>query len=146
MGNVSSGSIFDFSRNGARSTKTLEVQNLPTLSVVNDETASGALSPPARSAWLILSSVMLPTTFTWMFGYSFSNASTFSWMALTSLGALQPCQNVIVTSSLGSSSALPLVLPVQALASNVSVAATAAAARIRFGRAMAILQSVSIGP
>src|SRR4029078_9331831 len=97
----------DFFRNGARSTNACEVQNSPTLSVVNEETASGALAPPARNAWLILSSVMLPTTLTWMFGCEPSNASMLAWMAFTSLGALQPCQNVMVTSAFGSSFALP---------------------------------------
>jgi hypothetical protein len=58
----------DFLRNGVRSTNACEVQNSPTLSVVNDDTTSGALGPPARNAWLILSSVMLATAFTVMFG------------------------------------------------------------------------------
>ena len=45
------------------------------------------MEPPARSAWLILSSVMLPTALTWMLGCSFSNASIVAWIAATSLGA-----------------------------------------------------------
>src|ERR1700712_669714 len=98
------------SMNGVRSTKMCEEQNSPTLSVVNDDTTSGALDPPARRAWLILSSVMLPTTLTWMFGNGPSNASTVAWIAATSLGAPQPCQNVIVVSAFGSSLAPPLGL------------------------------------
>src|SRR3954465_10976079 len=89
------------SRNELRSTKAPELQNWPTLSVVNDDTTSGALGPPARSAWLILSSVMLPTTLTWILGFASSNASTVAWMAATSLSALQPCQNVMVVSASG---------------------------------------------
>ena len=57
------------------------VQNSPTLSVVNDETTSGALEPPARRAWLILSSVMLPTALTCTLGYFFSKPSMVAWMA-----------------------------------------------------------------
>ena len=86
--------------------------------MVNDETTSGALGPPARSAWLILSSVMLPTTFTWMLGFFFSNASIVAWMAATSLGALQPCQKVIVTSAFGLSLAPPLDEPEQAVTAS----------------------------
>src|SRR3954463_16561395 len=86
----------DFFRKGLRSMKACELQNSPTLSVVNDDTTSGALGPPARSAWLILSSVMLPTAFTVMLGYFFSKAAMLSWMALTSFGALHPCQKVMV--------------------------------------------------
>ena len=51
----------DLSRNGFRSANTFDEQNVPTLSVVNDETTSGEFGPPARSACLILSSAMLPT-------------------------------------------------------------------------------------
>lgn len=71
-------SSFDFSMKGFRSRKAPEEQNLPTLEVVNDDTTSGPFEPPARSAWLSLSSLMLPTTFTVMFGCAFSNASTFA--------------------------------------------------------------------
>ena len=108
----------DFLRNGARSTKACELQNSPTLSVVNDDTTSGALGPPARSAWLILSSVMLLTALTVMLGCTFSKASMLSWMAFTSLGALQPCQKVIVVFAFGSSLA-PLDPP-QAVAPRTS--------------------------
>ena len=62
------------------------MQNSPTLSVVNDETTSGALGPPARSAWLILSSVMLPTALTWMLGCTFSKASMVAWIAFDLAG------------------------------------------------------------
>src|SRR3954468_282826 len=119
----------DFFRKGLRSMKACELQNSPTLSVVNDDTTSGALDPPARSAWLILSSVMLPTGFTWMLGCAFSKASMVAWIAATSLGALQPCQNVIVTSAFGSSVDPPCGLPVQA-ASSDAAATAAVAARI----------------
>ena len=107
-GNTLTGSTPDFFMKGLRSTKAWEVQNSPTLSVVNDDTTSGALGPPARRAWLILSSVMLPTAFTCTLGYFFSNPSIVAWMAATSLGADQPCQNVIVTSAFGLSLAPPL--------------------------------------
>src|SRR3954468_15345017 len=103
----------DFFRKGLRSMKACELQNSPTLSVVNDDTTSGALGPPARSAWLILSSVMLATALTVMFECFFSKALMFSSIALISLGALQPCQKVIVVFALGSSLAPPLD-PVQA--------------------------------
>ena len=116
---------------GVRSAKAPEVQNCPTLSVVNDETTSGAEEPPARSAWLILSSVMLPTTFTWMFGLASSKASIVCWIAATSLSALQPCQNVIVTSASGSSLVPPSEEPVQAVTASGSASATVAAARRR---------------
>src|SRR6476661_7310963 len=112
-----------FLKKGFRSTKAPDEQNLPTLLVVKDETTSGALSPPARSAWLILSSVMLPTTFTWMFGCAASNRSTFSWIAFSSLGALHPCQNVIVVSAFGSSLAPPVLVPVQAVPTRASTTA-----------------------
>src|SRR3954466_13909040 len=95
--------------------KACEVQNSPTLSVVKDDTTSGALGPPARSAWLILSSVMLPTALTWMLGLAFSKASSVAWIPCTSLGALQPCQKVIVTSAFGSSFAPPCDEPKHAV-------------------------------
>lgn len=76
LGKVLSASIPSFFRKGFRSTNAFDEQNFPTLFVVNDETTSGAFEPPARSAWLILSSVMLPTTFTWILGCAFSKAST----------------------------------------------------------------------
>src|SRR6476659_4683902 len=117
----------DFCKNGVRSTKACEVQNSPTLSVVNDDTTSGALGPPARSAWLILSSVMLPTALTWMLGCAFSNASMVAWIAFTSLGALHPCQKVMVVSALGLSLAPPELEPVHA-ATRVSVATPTTAA------------------
>src|SRR5881392_341725 len=116
----------DFFRKGVRSTKACEVQNSPTLSVVNDDTTSGALGPPARSAWLILSSVMLLTAFTVMLGCTFSKAAMLSLMPLTSLGALQPCQNVIVVLALGSSLAPPPEPP-HADAPSTSSAAVATA-------------------
>src|SRR4051812_12191065 len=115
--------------NGVRSTNACEEQNSPTLSVVNDDTTSGALGPPARSAWLILSSVMLLTALTWMFGCDFSNALTVAAMPFTSLGALQPCQNVMVVSALGSSEAPPALEPVQAADSRPRAATTAPTAR-----------------
>src|SRR5690242_3646485 len=85
-------------KRGFRSTKAPDEQNLPTLLVVKEETTSGALPPPARSAWLILSSVMLPTTLTWMLGCAFSKPATSDFTASTSFGALQPCQKLIVCS------------------------------------------------
>src|SRR4051812_32969378 len=120
----------DFFMNGLRSTNAPEVQNSPTLSVVKDDTTSGALGPPARNAWLILSSVMLATALTVMFGCTFSKALTFSSIALISLGAVQPCQKVIVVFALGSSLAPPLD-PVQADAVRASTTAADAAARRR---------------
>src|SRR3954470_9155011 len=105
----------DFFNNGVRSMKACDVQNSPTLSVVNDDTTSGAFGPPARRAWLILSSVLLPTTLTWMLGLSFSKASTVAWMAATSLSALHPCQNVIVVSASGLSWLPPPESPVHAV-------------------------------
>src|SRR3954451_21508320 len=119
----------DFLRNGVRSTKACELQNSPTLSVVNDDTTSGALGPPARRAWLILSSVMFATALTVMFGCFFSNAAMFSWMALTSLGALHPCQNVIVVFAFGSSLAPPPLDPVQAVVPRARATPAAAIAR-----------------
>ena len=74
---------------------------------------------------MILSSVMLPTAFTWMFGYFFSNASIVAWIAATSLGALQPCQNVIVTSAFGLSFAPPLDEPKHAVSASASAAVRA---------------------
>src|SRR6185295_2911323 len=121
----------DFAMNGARSTNAWELQNSPTLSVVNDDTTSGADGPPARSAWLILSSVMLPTAFTWMFGFAFSKASMVAWIALTSLGALQPCQKVMVTSASGLSDAPPLDEPKQDVRASASAAVTAVPATRR---------------
>src|SRR5262245_62062962 len=118
--------------NDDRSTNACEPQNSPTWSVVNDDTTSGAFGPPARSAWLILSSVMLETAFTWMLGCAFSKASMLPWIALISLGALHPCQKVIVVSAFGSSFAPPDVLPVHAEASaRAATAASAAPVRRR---------------
>src|SRR6476620_3949457 len=124
----------DLSRNGARSTKACEVQNSPTLSVVNDDTTSGALGPPARSAWLILSSVMLPTASTVMLGCFVPKAAMLSWIALTSVGALQPCQKVIVVLAFGLSWAPPPLDPVQAAVLRTRATAAAAAARWRWCR------------
>src|SRR6476659_9349742 len=124
----------DFCKNGVRSTKACEVQNSPTLSVVNDDTTSGALGPPARSAWLILSSVMLPTASTVMLGCFFSKAATLSWMALTSFGALQPCQKVMVVLAFGLSWAPPPLDPVQAAVLRTRATTAAAAARWRWCR------------
>src|SRR3954449_2009128 len=122
----------DFFRNGLRSTKAWEVQNSPTLSVVKEDTTSGALGPPALSAWLILSSVMLPTALTVMLGCFFSKAAMFCSMPLTSLGALHPCQKVIVTFALGSSPAPPGVEPVQAVSARADAdTATVTVARRR---------------
>src|SRR4051794_16372304 len=112
--------------------KACEVQNSPTLSVVKDDTTSGALGPPARSAWLILSSVMLPTALTVMFGCFFSKAAMLSSMAFTSLGALHPCQNVMVVLAFGSSLAPPPADPVQAAVVRTRATVAAAAARWRW--------------
>src|ERR1700709_1478642 len=106
--------MFDCSMNFVRSTNACESQNSPTLSVVKDDTTSGALGPPARSAWLILSSVILPTALTVMFGWVFSKAAMLPWMALTSFGALHPCQNVMVVLAFGSSLAHPTPDPAHA--------------------------------
>src|SRR5690242_15451085 len=95
----------DFLKNGFRSTSAPEEQNLPTLLVVNDEMTSGALSPPLRSAWLILSSVMLLTTLTWMLGCAFSKPAISALTAFTSFGALQACQKLMVVFAEASSSA-----------------------------------------
>src|SRR5215207_3723325 len=114
----------DLSRNGFRSANAFDEQNVPTLSVVKDETTSGAFEPPARSACLILSSTMLPTTFTLMFGNLASKAFTFASIAATSLGALQPCQKVIVVSLVASSFACgALDVPVQAVPNSAIAAA-----------------------
>src|SRR3954454_8792576 len=112
--------------------KACEVQNSPTLSVVKDDTTSGAFGPPARSAWLILSSVMLPTALTVMFGCFFSKAAMLSLMAFTSLGALHPCQNVMVVLAFGSSLAPPPLDPVQAAVVRARATVAAAAARWRW--------------
>lgn len=104
FGKMAFGSMSAFLKKGLRSTRAPDEQNLPTLLVVNDEITSGALAPPARSAWLILSSVMLPTTFTWMLGCAFSKPMTSACTALTSFGALQACQKVRVVSLAASSS------------------------------------------
>ncbi len=73
-----------FFMNGSRSAHMPEEQYWPTLLVVKDETTSGASSPPARSAWFIVSSVTLPIAFTVMLGCSFSKRAMLSSMALTS--------------------------------------------------------------
>src|SRR3954469_24018264 len=119
----------DCFRNGVRSTKACELQNSPTLSVVNDDTTSGAFEPPARRAWLILSSVMFATDFTVMLGWTFSKAAMLSWIALISLGALHPCQKVIVVLAFGSSPAPPPLDPVQAVVARTRAAAAIAAKR-----------------
>src|SRR4051794_41905637 len=98
--------------------KACEVQNSPTLSVVKDDTTSGAFGPPARSAWLILSSVMLPTALTVLLGCFFSNAEMLSLMPFTSLGALHQCQNVMAVLTVGSSLAPPPADPGQAAAGS----------------------------
>src|ERR1700712_3164169 len=122
----------DFLRNGVRSTKACELQNSPTLSVVNDDTTSGALGPPARRAWLILSSVMLLTALTVMLGWIFSNAAMLFLIAFTSFGALQPCQNVMVVLAFGSSFApLPLDPPHALVALRTRAKVAVAAARRR---------------
>src|SRR3954470_20660003 len=132
----------DFFNNGVRSMKACDVQNSPTLSVVNDDTTSGAFGPPARSAWLILSSVMLPTAFTWTLGYFFSNPSIVDWMAATSLGADQPCQNVIVTSAFGLSLAPPLDDPKHPVTERATaVSAPPAASRREKRRGVVIVTS-----
>src|SRR3954469_8573570 len=130
--------------NGVRSVKACEVQNSPTLSVLNDDpatvsvlnhdTPSAPWEPPARRAWFILSSVRFATALTVMFGCFFSNAAMFSWMPLTSLGALHPCQNVIVVFAFGSSLAPPPLDPVQAVVPRARATAFAATARWRRGR------------
>ena len=117
--------------NGVRSAKAPELQNWPTLSVVNDETTSGACGPPARSAWLILSSVIPPTTLTCTFGFASSNASIVAWIAATSLSALQPCQKVMVVSASGLSSGPPPESPVHALTASGRLSAAIAATRRR---------------
>lgn len=127
FGKVVSGSMPAFLKKGFRSTKAPEEQNLPTLLVVKEETTSGALSPPARSAWLILSSVMLPTMFTWMLGCAFSKPATRDFTALTSLGALHACQKLIVWSLDASSLAPESDWPVQAVARRAIEAEAASA-------------------
>src|SRR5262245_14281082 len=131
------------SKNGARSTKTCDEQNWPTLSVVNDDTTSGAFGPPARRAWLILSSVIALTTSTWMLGYSASKSLTVASIAAISLGALQPCQNVIVVSAFGSSFAPPLVLPVHAVATNANTARAEVPTAFRWSRDMVLISCVA---
>ncbi len=116
--------------NGFRSANAPDEQNLPTLEVVNDETTSGPFEPPARSAWFSLSSLMLPETFTVMFGWAFSNRSMFASTAFTSEGALQPCQKLIVVFAFGSSEAPASDWPVHAVAST-DIAATATAVVVR---------------
>ena len=70
---------------------------------------------------------MLPTALTWMFGLAFSNASMVAWIAATSLSALQPCQNVIVTSASGLSFAPPFDEPMQAVRASASAAVSGGA-------------------
>lgn len=127
FGNVVSGSMPSFLKKGLRSTRAPDEQNLPTLFVVNDEITSGDLPPPVRSAWLILSSVMLPTTFTWMLGCAFSNPATMAFTALSSEAALQACQKLMVTSFEASSDAPDEDCPVQAVASRAKEADAASA-------------------
>lgn len=98
FGKVVAGSIFAFLKKGLRSTSAPEEQNLPTLLVVKEEITSGALSPPERRAWLILSSVMLATMLTWMLGCVFSKPATRAFTPAISPGALQACQKLIVVS------------------------------------------------
>ena len=74
------------------------MQNSPTLSVVNDDTTSGPL--PLRMPCSSLSSVTFGVDTTVMLGCSFSKALMFAWIAATSWGWLQPCQNLMVTGSL----------------------------------------------
>lgn len=102
-------------------------QYCPTLLVVKDVTTSGASPPPARSAWLIVSSLTLPVETTSMFGWSFSKRAMFSSIASTSPGADQPCQNFSVTGFVGSSVLLPLL----GLAQPDSSSAAAPSARAR---------------
>ncbi len=71
-----------------------------------------------------------------MLGFAASNASTFAWIAFSSLGALQPCQKVIVVSAFGSSLAPPLELPVQALPPTAITNAMAVAPAVRWIRGM----------
>ncbi len=79
---------------------------------------------------------MLPTTLTWMLGYLASKPLTVAEIAATSLGALQPCQKVIVVLALGLSVAPPLVPPVQALLKRARAAAAVAAVARRWNRYM----------
>src|SRR5687768_12827461 len=124
---ILSSSSSDFSMKGFRSRKAPDEQNFPMLEVVKDDTTSGPFEPPARSAWLSLSSLMFPTTLTVMFGCAFSNRSTFSWMAFTSVGALQPCQKVMVVLASGLSVAPDEDCPVQAVARRAREAEAASA-------------------
>ncbi len=132
-GKVLAGSMPSFFRNGFRSAQTLAEQNLPTLSVVNEETTSGASSPPARRACSLFSSSIFGTIFTWMFGCAFWKAATLSSMALVSLSWFQPCQKVMVTSLPAAESSWPPeeLVPVQAVASRARTALPVTAASRR---------------
>ena len=96
--NTLSLSMPDLLSSGLRSISA-PLQNMPTLSVVKDDTTSGPLPP--RIPWRILSSATLGTVLTVMLGCSFWKAAMLSPIAFTSLGWLQPCQNVMVTFSVG---------------------------------------------
>src|SRR5262245_7572456 len=140
---MSSGFMSDFSKNGARSTKTWDAQNSPTLSVVKDDTTSGASEPPARRSWLIFSSVMPLVTSTWMFGFLASKSLTAALIAATSLGAVQPCQNLIVVSAFGLSLAPPLELPVHPAASRANTTTAVVPTAFRWSRGMVLISCVA---
>ncbi|GGQ99284.1 hypothetical protein GCM10010195_63940 [Kitasatospora griseola] len=129
-GKVFAGSMLSFFISGPRSANTCEEQNLPTLSVLNEDTTSGASGPPARSACSLFSSEMFSRTLTWMFGCSFSKAATLSLIAFISESWFQPCQKVIVTSCPAAepSSAPSELVPVQAEARTAVQSAAASAA------------------
>lgn len=100
---------------------------MPTLLVVNEEITSGALSPPERRAWLILSSVTLATMLTWMLGCAFSKPATRAFTPAISPGALQACQKLIVVSLEASSLGPEDDWPVQAVVRRASEAEAARA-------------------
>src|SRR5215510_12971834 len=142
-GKMSSGFMSDFSKNGARSTKTWDAHNTPTLSAVNDDTTSGASEPPARGACLIWSAVMPLVTSTWMFGFLASKSLTAALIAATSLGAVQPGQKLIVVSAFGSSLAPPLELPVHPAASRANTTTAVVPTAFRWSRDMVFLSCVA---
>src|SRR5438874_10808001 len=95
-GNVRFGEILAWRMSGSRSIQPPEAQNWPTMFVLNDVTTSGSALPELIAA-VMSSSEMALTSFTVTFGYALWNRARLSWMALTSCGWLQPCQNVMVT-------------------------------------------------
>ncbi len=95
FGNRVAASISLAVRYGFRSWKMPVLQNCATLSVVNDRATSGGLPP--RTDWMIWSSWMALVAFTVIQGNFCLKPASVSSNALSSLSALKPCQNSMVT-------------------------------------------------